>query len=255
MKSCSLMCLILGGLGARARRRRTTRIPSAISTPPAIWSTTSGSERRMTASTAATNGCRFAASVALFAPIRWIERNQRTFVSTSGPSVAKTSSTQISQPRSQSCSEVCGEPGERDRDPRCRDDDRAHRATASTSASAAPTTTEYAAQVAAVERPSRIPASCSETSPPEPAATSPTPTNETSAASQKRPVGRSRAEREPEERREDRDRAEDEADRRRRRDVEREDERELVQPEGARSESEERQMPALDAKRPLARRA
>ena len=37
----------------------------AIRSPPATWSTVSGSERRITASTAATNGCRFVASVAL----------------------------------------------------------------------------------------------------------------------------------------------------------------------------------------------
>ena len=53
------------------------------------------------------------------------------------------------------------------------------------------TTTEYAAQVAAVERPSRIPARLLVVSPPEPAATSPTPTADTSAATQKRRVGRS----------------------------------------------------------------
>ena len=64
----------------------------------------------MTASTAATNGCRFAASVALFAPIRWIERNQKTFVSTRGPIVAKTISAQISHPRSHSWSGVCVSP-------------------------------------------------------------------------------------------------------------------------------------------------
>ncbi len=53
------------------------------------------------------------------------------------------------------------------------------------------TITEYAAQVAPVESPSRIPTALPETSPPEPRATSATPTNEIAAATRKRPVGRS----------------------------------------------------------------
>ena len=57
------------------------------------------SSRRTSAKTAARNGLRFATSVAREAPIRCSERNQRMFVRTSGPSVAKTSSAQISQPR------------------------------------------------------------------------------------------------------------------------------------------------------------
>src|ERR671919_1694311 len=53
------------------------------------------------------------------------------------------------------------------------------------------TVTEYAAHVAAVESPSRIPQRLAVVSPPLPTATSPTPTKETSAATQNRGVGRS----------------------------------------------------------------
>ena len=77
-----------------------------MSTPPRIWRAPSGSESRTTASSAATNGWRFTASVALAGPTRWSERNQKMFVSTSGPSVARTRSVQTSHPRSQSWSRV-----------------------------------------------------------------------------------------------------------------------------------------------------
>ena len=53
------------------------------------------------------------------------------------------------------------------------------------------TVTEYAAHVAAVESPSRIPPMLAVVSPPLPAATKPTPTNEMSAAAQNRGVGTS----------------------------------------------------------------
>ena len=93
--------------------------------------------------------------------------------------------------------------------------------------------TEYAAQVAAVDEPEEDARRGSpDTSPPEPTATRATPTNETRCGEpEARRSGRSRAEREAEERGEDRDRAEDEPDRRRGRQVEREDEGELVEPE------------------------
>ena len=57
---------------------------------------------------AARNGWRFAASVARAGPIRSSERNQSSFVRTSGPSVAKRRSAQIRQPSYQSCVESCG---------------------------------------------------------------------------------------------------------------------------------------------------
>ncbi len=68
-------------------------MPPPISTPPATCSAVIRSESRTSAKTAATNGCRFAISVAREGPIPCSARNQRTFVSTSGPSVAKTRST------------------------------------------------------------------------------------------------------------------------------------------------------------------
>ena len=55
-----------GGAG----RRRASTIPAAISTPPAICSAVIVSDSRITAKIAATNGCRFVASVARAAPIR-----------------------------------------------------------------------------------------------------------------------------------------------------------------------------------------
>ena len=42
--------------------------------------------------------------------MRSSEWNQRMLVTTSGPSVANTSSTHTSQPRLQSCERVCGRP-------------------------------------------------------------------------------------------------------------------------------------------------
>ena len=54
-----------------------------------------------------------------------------------------------------------------------------------------PTITEYAAQVAAVASPSRIPTALAVASPPLPAATRATPTKDMAAATQKRDVGRS----------------------------------------------------------------
>ena len=56
------------------------------------------SDRSTSAKTAATKGCRLATSVARDAPIRCRERNQSTFVSTSGPTVAKARSSQTLVP-------------------------------------------------------------------------------------------------------------------------------------------------------------
>ena len=98
-------------------------MPAAISAPPASSSASSVSESSTTAIAAARNGWRFAASVARDGPIRSSERNQSTFVRTSGPSVANTSSAQTSQPRSQSWLGELRQPRERDRDPRAAEDD------------------------------------------------------------------------------------------------------------------------------------
>ena len=71
--------------------------------------------------------------------------------------------------------------------------------------------TEYAAHVAEMPTATRIPARSPEKSPPEPAATTPTPPNETPAASQKRPVMRSTPASDPKSAGEHRHRAENEA--------------------------------------------
>ena len=66
--------------GETGERRRAPRIPTAISSPPTICTTSIVSPSRTTAKSAATNGCRFVASVAREAPIRSSDRNQRMFV-------------------------------------------------------------------------------------------------------------------------------------------------------------------------------
>jgi hypothetical protein len=45
-------------------------MPTATSTPPATWTALIDSPSRITAKIAATNGCRFVASVARAGPIR-----------------------------------------------------------------------------------------------------------------------------------------------------------------------------------------
>ena len=70
-----------------------------MQTPPATWTAVIFSERSTSANTAAMNGWRLAASVARDGPILCSERNQSTFVRTSGPSVAKTRRSQMRQPR------------------------------------------------------------------------------------------------------------------------------------------------------------
>jgi hypothetical protein len=122
--------------------------------------------------------------------MRSSERNQRTFVSTSGPSTAKTMSTQTSIPRSHCCEDVCSLPVIAI----------STQLPASTTALMRDgeyrriswvTTAEYAAQVAAVRTPSITPPTPPWISPPDPSATKPTPTKETTAPHQNRTVSRS----------------------------------------------------------------
>ena len=230
MKSVSLMCLILGGL--RHRRPAPHREDrERDQNPPAIWSHDSGSERRMTASTAATKGWRFAASVALFAPIRWIDRNQRTLVSTEAD--RREDHQQPDLPSEiPVLLQVWASPAESDRGPCSRDDDRARPATASTS--------HQGRDDDRVRGPGRrrrggragSRRDCWWSRRPNPRR--PAPLRRRTRARRPRSAGRTLpAEREPEAG-EDRDRAEDETDRRRRRDVEREDERDWFSQSGPR---------------------
>ena len=119
------MCPILGRLCGAGARRRTTRIPARDEHAAGTCSSAErlgeqdhgehGGDERLQVRRE-----RRARSGRSDGPTR----NQRTFVRTSGPSVAKTSSAQIFQPRSQSWSPS---PGARrgDDDPREREDDRA----------------------------------------------------------------------------------------------------------------------------------
>ncbi len=118
-----------GGARPGSRRRSARRLrPGAPSASP---------RGARTAKTAATNGCRFVASVARDGPMRSSERNQSTFVTTSGPSVANRSSAHTSQPRLQSCEDVCRQPVSVSGTQVPHEHDGADRATASSGASAA----------------------------------------------------------------------------------------------------------------------
>ena len=93
--------------------------------PPAISMGASVSDSSTTAIAAARNGWRFAASVARAGPIRSSDRNHSSFVRTSGPRVANTSSAQTSQPRSQSWLRELRHGRQRDPHPCRAEDDRA----------------------------------------------------------------------------------------------------------------------------------
>ncbi len=114
------------------------------------------------------------------------------FVRTSGPTVAKTSSAQISHPTSQSCSLVCGIAGQRKQPPRQWYDDCAHarrRVHGHERRDRDGVRGPRRADPEAEEDPRRTrPRPRFRT----PTATSPTPTNETAAPSQKRPLSCSR---------------------------------------------------------------
>ena len=100
MKSCSLMGRSLCRLGRESSagaedRHRDQRAADDLQQAERLRQEDDGED-------AATNGCRFTASVARAGPIRPSDRNQSTFVSTSGPRVANASRAQTSQPTCQS---------------------------------------------------------------------------------------------------------------------------------------------------------
>ena len=128
--------MVACGRGRPAARRR--RSPTRSGARRAPGATVSGSERRIDREHGGDERLQVRASVARAGPIRVIDRNQSTFVSTSGPTVAKTSSAQISHPRCQSCSPACGMRRRARAAPMSAGiDDRADARTASTRSSAA----------------------------------------------------------------------------------------------------------------------
>ena len=201
--------LLGAGVAVARLRRRATRIPAAISAPPASSSASSvsdeqhdgdrGSEERLEVGGERRAGRPDAVERAEPELVRQDERARAS---------RRASSAQTSQPRSQSWSESCGSAGERDRDPRAAEDDGA----------------DPRRRVAAhergdedrVARPRRggedaeeDAAEVAREAPPEPSATSATPREGEQRAGPEARRERLGAEREPGERGEDRRRAED----------------------------------------------
>ena len=84
-------------------------MPAAISSPGDLRKP-SVSERRTTASTAATNGCRLAARVARAGPIRWRDTEPEDVRQDERAERGEDEQPQISHPTSQSCDVVTGRP-------------------------------------------------------------------------------------------------------------------------------------------------
>ena len=139
---------------------------------------------------AARKGCKLANSDARDGPTRSIAVNQRTFVTTSGPSTAKTNPTHTSQPKSSSWPASCGAPARNSGTETARSSTALSRKGEYRCMSGA-IATEYAAQVAAPSTASASPFTSAERPRSDPIATSATPQNESVAAAQNRQPSRS----------------------------------------------------------------
>ena len=224
------MCSILGGL-CRHRSAPRDEDPDGDEYAACDLRAPSGSDSSTTASTAATNGCRFAASVARAGPIlcedvepQDVRQDERAHCREN-----RAAARPASRPPSPARSSPADRPARS-----------STQATVMTTAltrdgeyvsMSGATATEYAAQVAAVTSPSSDPARSRLTRRPGAQRQPARPRATRSPRLPRSAVRGVLAERDAEQRREDRDRADQQADRRRARGVEREDEADLVEPQ------------------------